>query len=220
MLEVSAILITLTLASQGEEPSPTIGQCDPVDAPAVVWTDGQRQETRRRAQRACERLGASYEACVFADVVGKRESDFRPGVRHTRGRRENGIGAHGINKRWHYDKWPDDLEPAMCTPEASLIVVLDIVDRAQQRWGAKNLREVQSVYAGRTRSYVQDGKRIRTIVRDLKKDRGICDRLARRGVDCEAPLPPRAAGRRIPVQQRPAVAEQMVQDWHQRKSQS
>lgn len=204
-------MITLLVAAAQ---APTIGVCDPVDGPRIQWTAEQRAETKSRAMAACRRLKADPGICAWVSASGERESDWRPGVRHTKGKGESGIGPLGLSIRWHGDKWPGDPEPALCSPEASVIVALDIARRAQERWGARNLIEVQAVFAGRFRCVTEtDGSRECFIVRDIAKDRGICSRLEQRGVDCRAPLPERAAGRRVPVRDRPQVAADLALKW-------
>lgn len=197
---------------------PQIGQCDPVEGPRIAWTKEQRAETRARVRATCRAVKAAPEVCELLDEWGERESDFRPGVRHVMGRNENGIGPLGLSKRWHRDKWPGPVEPAFCLPEASALVALDVVRRAQVRWKARNLLEVNAVFAGRFRCVTEiDGSRECFIVRHAAKDRDICRRLEQRGLDCHAELPRRAAGKRVPVRERPAVAAELAERWAARQ---
>lgn len=202
-------LLSLILAAT----EPQIGACDPVDGPPIEWSSEQRAEVRARVRSACRALKAPALTCAWLDAVGERESAWRPGVRHVLGRNENGLGALGLSLRWHAAKWPGGGEPAFCSPEASVIVALEIVRRAQLRWGARDLRDVNAVFAGRFRCVDEEERRECFIVRDAAKDRDICRRLELRGVDCRAPLPKRAGGRAVPVRERPAVAAELSTPW-------
>lgn len=201
-----ALLLT---AAQG----PKIGMCDPVDGPRIEWTDEQRAEVRSRVRAVTRWAKSARMVSDYLDAVGMRESSWSPSVRHTLGKNENGIGPLGLSQRWHGGKWPDDPEPAFCSPEASALVALDIVRRAQERWGARNLIEVNAVFAGRFKCVEEEGRKECFIVRNLAKDRDICMRLEKRGVDCRAELPKNAAGRRVPVRDRPAVAADLELRW-------
>lgn len=207
-------LLALVL-SVGSEPQ--IGVCDPVDGPPIRWSAEQRDEVRDRVGAACKALGAAPPVCAWLRVAGARESSWSPSVRHVRGRNEHGLGALGLSLRWHRRKWPGGGEPAFCSPEAATIVALDIVRRAQVTWGARDLRDVQAVYAGRFRCVIEQGRPECFIVRDPAKDRDVCERLEQHGVDCRAPLPKRAAGRHVPVHKRPEVAEGLARRWAERQ---
>lgn len=211
---MSTTLLALWLAAI----EPEIGTCDPVDGPPIEWSAEQRAEVRGRVAAACKALRAMPEVCELLDVAGARESSWSPSVRHVLGERENGLGVLGLSKRWHAAKWPEPPEPAFCSPEASVIVALDIVRRAQERWGARNLVEVQAVFAGRFRCVEEEGRRECFILVDPRRDANICTRLDQRGVDCRAPLRKRAAGRKLPLQQRPVLAAELARAWSERES--
>jgi hypothetical protein len=200
------VLLALVLATP-------IGTCDPVDGPPIRWSAEQRDEVRSRVRATCRAMKAPALTCAWLDAVGDRESAWRPSVRHVLGRNENGLGVLGLSKRWHAAKWPEPPEPAFCSPEASVIVALDIVRRAQVRWGARDLRDVNAVFAGRFRCVEEEGRRECFIERDVARDRDVCRRLELRGVDCRAPLPMRAGGRVVPVHQRPEVAAELSTRW-------
>jgi len=206
------LAFVLSVASE-----PQIGTCDPVDGPPLRWSEEQRAEVRDRVGAACKGMHAPAMTCAFVKAVGARESSWSPSVRHVLGENESGLGVLGLSTRWHRDKWPGRGEdPAFCSPEASVIVALDIVRRAQLTWGARDLRDVQAVYAGRFRCMVELGRSECFIVRDPQKDRDICTRLEAHGVDCRAPLPKRAAGRQVPVRERPEVATELAARWTER----
>jgi hypothetical protein len=205
------LAFVLSVASE-----PPIGTCDPVDGPPIRWSAEQRDEARDRVRVACRAMRASAATCAWLDAVGDRESAWRPSVRHVLGERENGLGVFGLSKRWHRDKWPGDPEPAFCSPEASVIVALAVVRRAQLLWDARNLIEVNAVFGGRFRCLTEGDQRECFIIRDRARDRDICARLELRGVDCRAPLPKRAGGRSVPVQERPAAAAELAAGWTER----
>jgi hypothetical protein len=211
---MSSTLFALMLAAT----EPEIGTCDPVDGPPIEWSTEQRAEVRARVAAACKAMRAVPEVCELLDVAGARESSWSPSVRHVLGERENGLGVLGLSKRWHAAKWPEPSEPAFCSPEASVIVALDIVRRAQDRWGARTLVEVQAVFAGRFRCVQEEDRRECFILVDRWRDADICKRLDQRGVDCRASLPKRAAGRKVPLEQRSALATELARVWSERES--
>jgi hypothetical protein len=135
-------------------------------------------------------------------------------VRHVRGRNESGLGALGLSTRWHRDKWPGrDEDPAFCMPEVATLVALDVVRRAQTKWGAGNLIDVQAIFAGWFRCVDEEGRRECFIERYPGRERDLCARLDQRGIDCRAGLRKRAAGRAVPVDQRPALAVELAERW-------
>lgn len=189
---------------------PQIGACDPVDGPPLEWSADQRAEVRSRVRFACAALGAAPGVCAWLDASGSRESSWSPSVRHTLGRNESGLGVLGLSTRWQRDKWPGSGEdPAFCSPEASVLVALAIVRRAQVVWGARDLRDVQAVFAGRFRCVTEGEERHCFIIRDPRADADLCERLELHGVDCRAELPERAAGRRVLLRDRPRVAAEI-----------
>lgn len=199
-------IIALVLAAG----SPKIGRCDPADGPPIRWSAEERDEVRARARATCKAQGAARGVCAWLDASGVRESSWSPSVRHTMGVNEAGLGIFGLSKRWHRDKWPGAVEPAFCSPEPSVLVALAIVRRAQVSWGARDLRDVQAVFAGRFACMTDLGRRECFIERNAAADRDVCERLKIRGVDCRAPLPKNAAGRRVKVRDRPARAEALA----------
>lgn len=194
--------------------APRIGVCDPVDGPPLEWSADQRAEVRARVRSACKALGAAPMVCTWLDASGIRESSWSPSVRHTLGRGEAGLGVLGLSTHWQRDKWPGrDEDPAFCSPEVSAIVALAIVHRAQTVWEARDLRDVQAVFAGRFRCVTEGEERNCFIVRDVTADADICRRLELHGVDCRAPLRKRAGGRRVPLRDRPKAAEALAERW-------
>lgn len=218
MLRFAALIATLLAP---EEPLPDvaaplsaqIGQCDPVDGEPLRWSQATRAEVRARVQRACrEELHASPRLCAFYDAVVVRESSGRAGVRHTLGRNENGLGAFGLSLRWHADKWPGtDEDPAWCSPEASLVVAHALVWRAVTHYQARDLLDVQAIYAGRwycRDDWPRDGVRSCRAAPDARTEASICHRLADRGGMCRAPISRADLGERVPLAARRAWAEQ------------
>jgi hypothetical protein len=206
-------LLALVLSVATE---PQIGDCDPVDGPPIRWSAEQRDEVRDRVAATCRAMRAAPMVCAWVKVAGARESSWSPSVRHVRGRNEHGLGVLGLSLRWHRSKWPGGGEPAFCSPEASVIVALDIVRRAQITWGARDLQDVQAVFAGRFRCLREEGREECFILRDPAKDRDVCERLEQHGIDCRSPLPRRAAGRHVPVHDRPRVAAELEARWTER----
>lgn len=144
----------------------------------------KRIEARKRAMRACRKLGASKEACNVLDVIAIRESSGDPCAVHVLGPREWGLGIHGLSVGLHLDKWePASERPlpnVLRIPEVSAVVTLRIFRRAVVRYKAKTWREVGGVFAGRK----------------YTRDEPFCRRLARVGIDCEAD-PRRQLGERL-----------------------
>jgi hypothetical protein len=197
----------------------TVGQCDPVDGPPLVWTAEAREETRARVQATCRAVGASRAVCAWLDASVVRESDGAPGVRHTRASGEWGLGPLGLSLRWHMDKWPGgDEDPAFCSPEASTLVALEIAHRAWTRYEARSLVLVQSIYGGRWRCYHDaDTTERRCFATQIENPR-LCAALGARDVDCHEPLHRRDLGRRVPLRDRRALAERLASDFIRNRS--
>jgi len=135
-----------------------------------------RTDARARVKRTCRGMGASSEACRVLDAMVIRESSGDPCAVHRLGPGEYGLGVLGLSCRWHAAKWDGDCE-AFRIPEVSAVVAIRIYRRAVQRHGAKDWREVNSVFAT---GKIQDR---------AAHDNGFCHRLKRRGIDCSQPLP-------------------------------
>lgn len=127
-----------------------IGQCEPPGLPHAYVSPEQRQETKRRVRASCKSVGATPIICAWVGLSAKRESSYRPGVRHNRGPGEDGIGVLGLDKNSQRRRWPGDPEPAWCTPEASVLVALAIARSAVEKWGATSVSDIQAVFAFRT----------------------------------------------------------------------
>jgi hypothetical protein len=213
MSSATAWILGLVLqASQTADPSPTVGvvgQCDPREGPGLIWTAEARQETRDRVEAVCRSVGASKAVCAWLDASLVRESSGRPGVRHTRGRGEMGLGPLGLSVWWHRDKWPgSDEDPAFCSPEVSALVALEIAHRAVDRYEAHNLVTVQSIFAGRWRCFRDvetDGDKMcfATQTENVR----LCAALGARDVDCYDRIEKKDLGRRVPRSQRRERAE-------------
>jgi len=209
------LIFLLLLFGNPERPVAEVGQCEPVGG-HYTWTQEARHETRSRAQAACEAVGASDAICAFVDAVVVRESSGRSGVRHTKGRNENGLGAMGLSLRWHRDKWPGkDEDPMFCQPEVSFIVAHAIMWRAVTRYHARSLLEVQAIYAGQWECFRDPETDTRRCFANptMRTVKSICGRLKMRGHDCHAPIDKSDLGKRIPFRERRAWAERVAEAW-------
>lgn len=173
--------------------------CNTPDERRTPWTREAKKRTRDRVKLALEALGVSRSVRAYHDAIVFRESfGGEASVRHTLGedsdgRREDGIGTHGLALRWHAGKWGDDADPGFCTPEVSTVVAHEIIWRAVTRFGARNLVEVQSVYAGAFECRAGDCK----FTLSFSRRRGLCERMASRGIDCWAMIDESDLGRRL-----------------------
>lgn len=164
------------------------------------WTEGRnrfdkdvRNQTWLRSRAMCEYVGAHPDTCEFVEAVGNRESRHRLCSVHVKGHDEFGLGPHGLDLFYHWDKWSGrrwyprmgwEVAKEFYVPEVSTIVVLRIVNRAIYMHHAKNWVEVNSVFAtGRVR------------VRE-EKDAAFCRHLSRWKLDCLSP-PTFAGGTKI-----------------------
>ena len=178
--------------------------CNAPDARRTPWTDDGKARTRQRVHATLRSLGVSSSVHAYHDAILYRESfGGEASVRHTigedsDGEQEHGLGAHGLALRWHASKWGDGADPGFCTPEVSTVVAHELIWRALTRFGARNLVEVQSVYAGAARC--RGGMCSFTLA--PKRRRGLCSRLAKRGVDCWAPITREDLGRRLGPEER------------------
>jgi hypothetical protein len=195
-------------------PSP-IGLCDSADGSArVEWTAEQAMEVRRRVKRACrQELHASPIVCAFYDAVVVRESSGRASRRHTLGKNEFGLGPMGINLASHRDKWPGrDEDPALCTPEASLMVAHAIVWRAVKRYHAESPLDVQAIYSGRWTCHTDPDTGDRRCLAD-PNDRtvsAICSRMRDRGFSCYDFISRDDLGQHVPLRERRAWVERVI----------
>lgn len=188
-----------------------VGQCDPAEGPGLVWTAEARQETQDRIAAACRNVGASNAICEWLDASLIRESSGRPGVRHTRAPGEMGLGPLGLSVWWHRDKWPGrDEDPAFCSPEVSVLVALEIAHRAVERYEARNLISIQSIFAGRWRC-VQDKEAggDKVCFATQTENVRLCAALGARGVDCYDRIEKKDLGRRFSRAQRREVADSL-----------
>jgi hypothetical protein len=219
MSALLTLLFTLLLASPPAESLPATQveelpapSCDPETGPARTYTLEDRRETRARVRAVCEYVGASPITCAFMDAVVVRESSGRAGVRHRKGRREDGLGPMGISLRWHRAKWPgDDEDPMLCHPEVSALVALDTMHRAVRRYQADTMLEVQAVYGGSWSCWRDDqDQRHCQALPTAGTVRSICSRLEARGFSCLAPIDRADLGRYVPVQERRRVAALLI----------
>lgn len=192
-----------------------VGQCDPQDGPGLTWTAEAREETRARVQAACRALGASTAVCAWLDVSVIRESSGRPGVRHTRGPGEVGLGPLGLSLRWHRDKWlGTDEDPAFCSPEVSTLVALEIAHRAVDRYEAHDLVGVQSIFGGHWHCFQdKEAGGGKVCYPSRQEDGPLCVALEAHGVDCFAKVTKKDLGRRVSLKKRREVAERMQQQF-------
>lgn len=173
-----------------------------------------RQEVRRRVAHACKHeLKAAPIVCAYYDLIVVRESSGRASVRHVKGKNENGLGAMGISVRWHADKWPGkDEDPALCTPEVSLVVAHAIVWRAFTKYHARSLTEFQAIYGGRWACWHNPDIDARQCRADPNGQtiRAVCSRAEGRGFNCETAITKRDLGLRIPLGERRAWVERVT----------
>lgn len=178
--------------------------CDDRGDDRTPWTDEAKRQTQLRVDVALRELGVSPIMRAFHRLVICRESFCgESSVRHVLGEdvlgREDGLGAYGLSLRWHGNKWDgEDLEPALCTPEVSTVIAHEIVWRAVTRYGARNLVEVQAVYAGAVTCEAGD---CRFHLAALKR-REFCRRLSAYGHDCAHPITTADLGRRLAKDER------------------
>lgn len=125
-------------------PSP-IGTCDP-PGERIAWTRAERQEVRRIVQRTGREMGAKPVFLMYLDAVTVRESSGAASRWHDHG---TGLGAHGVNITTHAHRWPEPLNPAICDPGVSTMVVQDIARDCIVRHGASSIWELQACYSGR-----------------------------------------------------------------------
>jgi len=196
-----AIYILILLVQIAQSP---IGKCDPVDGPALQFTQAERRAVRQRIRRACKATGAAPIVCAYHDAVTVRESSGRSSVRHRLGKGENGVGPQGLSIVSHADKWPGPADPDFCVPEVSFVVTHEIVHKAVTRYGARNLWDVQAVFAGRFGCVGDGSSGTCTNVQQDKTTSAICGRMQARGFDCYAPIGRRELGQRIAKRDRAA----------------
>ena len=189
--------------------------CNARDEPRVPWTRDAKRRTQTRVERVLGALRVAPIIRAFHRVVICREAFCgEASVRHTLGGdvrgREDGLGAYGLSLRWHKNKWPgEDLEPALCTIEVSTVIAHELMWRAVTRYGARNLAEVQAVYAGAV-SCVEGDCRFEL---SLSKRRGFCERLSSHGYDCAAPITEQDLGRRLGPDERQEWALAQARAW-------
>lgn len=149
--------------------------CAPIEEWRPYAPREQRIEHRKRAMRACRRMGASVEACNVLDVIAMRESSGDACAVHTLGPKEYGLGIHALSVGMHLAKWDTYVDArhanVLRIPEVSTVVTMRIFRRAVVRYGADTWREVGGVFAGRK---YENGE-----------ERLFCARLERVGIDCE-----------------------------------
>jgi len=143
LLVLVAALAVVTCCAQ-------VVRAAPCDAAPRETTEAERAATFAEVRAACERFGAAPEVCAALEAVTWRESRGVATVRHTRGRNEDGAGAHGVSWRYHGRRLlpegatVDDL----CDARTSAIVVLALW-RSWVARGAKNWTAIQRAYSGR-----------------------------------------------------------------------
>jgi hypothetical protein len=199
-------------------------KCDPDDGTKHKFTVAERNETHARVRRACKALGAAPVICAYMDAIVERESSGNPGARHHRGRdsdgvQENGLGAMGLSKRWHRDKWPGkDEDPYFCSPEVSATVAHAIFWRAMIRYQADTVADIQSIYGGHWKCHrdPMTGERAGCFAsRDYGPDSPLCRRMERRGYSCYTPIKIEDLGRKIPLRDRRKFALGLMDTWAQ-----
>lgn len=163
MLSLLAVMMIILSPPEASDAAPAsapaveIGQCDPRDGEPYAWSLAMRRDVRARAQQACVSLGAAPIICLYVDEIIVRESSGRASIRHSRGNGEDGLGPMGLSLRWHADKWEgDDEDPKFCQPEVSVLVALEIMRRAIDRYNAVDIVGIQAVFGGHWRCERRD----------------------------------------------------------------
>ena len=173
--------------------------CNDPGAKRTPWTPEAKARARGRALDTARALGASRLIRAYHDVIIARESfGGEASVRHSLGADrdgtpEHGLGLHGLALRWHAGKWGADADPGFCSPEVSTVVAHELMRRAVERYGARNLVEVQAVYSGAARCH--GGSCVFSL--SSRKVAGLCSRLRSRGVGCYDIVSPADLGRRL-----------------------
>jgi hypothetical protein len=209
-------------ASDTEPQLPLIPKCSPDDGERHPFTAAQREETRVRVQRTCKALEASPVICAYMDAIVIRESSGNAGVRHHKGTdadgvREDGLGAMGLSKRWHHDKWPGrDEDPMFCAPEVSAVVAHTIFWRAMDRFQADTVPDIQSIYGGHWKCHKDPDTGLRVGCfpsRDYSPQSPMCARMRARGFNCYQPIRTEDLGKRIAFKDRRAFALGLMKSW-------
>jgi hypothetical protein len=198
--------------------------CNVAGVKRTPWTPEAKQRTRERVRDTLRALEVAPIIAAYHDAIVCRESFCgEASVVHALGQdsdgvREHGVGTHGLSLRWTASKWGDDAARAYCTPEASTVVAHEIIWRAVTRYGARNLVEVQAVYAGAAKC--REGEC--TFDLPLRRRRGLCSRMRARGHDCATPLTRRHLGKRLAAADRRewamARAREHIAGWLGRSS--
>lgn len=110
-------------------------------------TAAERRETYAVVRATCFLAGATHGVCEAAVAMAWRESRGRPGLTHTRGKNEYGLGlfAHAP-KYWAW--LVDDRLDRFCHPITATLALLREFEFAVEG-GAMSLRDLQRVHAGR-----------------------------------------------------------------------
>lgn len=185
------------------------GMCDPVTGERGKYTKAQRRETYNRVRfTARQRLKMRPIMVAWMSVRTTTESSGRQGVRHTQGKGENGLGAHGLNLASHKGKWPGKADPDFCAPEVSTVVLAEVAWIAVTKYKARSIVEIQAVVGGRGKcdlvSAPGERRRYRcwapshyTEPRHIKQRDRLCRSMRRRGFSCWAHVSHLDLGRRL-----------------------
>ena len=207
MTQLLSFLAVLFFFSPTVEGAPEVPELRPTCNQTEI-TPEARADTRRRVQNVCKAVGASRIICAYMDAIVVRESSGRSGVRHTKGKNENGLGAMGLSLRWQKDKWPgDDEDPMFCSPEVSAVVALAVFHRAFKKYKAHDLIDVQGIYGGHWECWYQHfpnekPKRLCRARRNYRHVGGLCKRMKARGFSCKKPITRRDLGKFISKRER------------------
>lgn len=196
------------------------GLCDPKTGERGKYSKTQRADTHARVRFTARRLRWSPIMLAWLSVRTTSESSGRAGVRHTKGKGENGLGALGLNLASHRGKWPGEADPDFCVPEVSTVVMAEVAWIAVIKYGAKNAVQIQAVVGGRghcdlvslpgeRRKYECSAPSHYQDARHRAQKAHLCNGMARRGFSCMAPISARDLGRRrLPKGQRLAFARE------------
>ena len=122
-------------------------------------------------------LGLNREAIEVLDSIVVRESHGDRCAVHVLGRNEYGLGPGGLQVRFNLHRWDPKADPRVLQdPEVSAVVMARLLRKYKKAYRAKTWLRVGQLYGGRIK------------YPDIGMDELWCERLARRDVDCHAPV--------------------------------
>lgn len=190
--------------------APLIGQCDPIDGPKLEWTRAERNEVRRIVQDTGSALGASFTVRAYLDAVTVRESSGAASRWHDAG---SGLGAHSVNITTHAKRWPAPLNPAICRPVVSTMVVQDTARDCIVRHSAATILDLQACFAGRFECMeAYTGTKTCAGEQQDRTSSAICGRMEARQSSCQAEISLKDLGQLTPLADRARVAREIERE--------